>query len=184
MHVYRTHPPFYAAYNSSAKPPLQVPDYSSLRIGGSSSLELRPELWSIRSPSSRKYASVHVVVVVGSMLQTLKSLAIVQRQACAQTSAHWSFAAASSYQQIRYFSSTETPSAASGDEAIMGVMGTSVTKKLWQERLTKNKDRLKHLPLPTPTPKLPQQTAVTYAFSSDRFLQEQASHWLEKIAFQ
>lgn len=57
----------------------------------------------------------------------------------------------------------------------MGVMGTSVTKKLWQERLTKNKDRLQHLPLPTLTPKLPQPTAVTYAFSSDRFLQEQAS---------
>ncbi|KAL3154228.1 hypothetical protein ABBQ32_013731 [Trebouxia sp. C0010 RCD-2024] len=55
----------------------------------------------------------------------------------------------------------------------MGVMGTSVTKKLWQERLSKNKDRLKHLPLPTPTPKPPQQIAVNYAFSSDRFLQEQ-----------
>lgn len=87
-------------------------------------------------------------------------------------------AAASSQQQLRHLSGTEGLSAGTGgtgEEAIMGVMGTSVTKKLWQERLTKNKDRLKHLPLPTPAPKLPQKTAVTYAFSSDRFLQEQAS---------
>ena len=89
--------------------------------------------------------------------------------------AYWGVAAVISQPQIRCLSSTETAPAGTGEEAIMGVMGTSVTKKLWQERLTKNKDRLQHLPLPTLTPKLPQPTAVTYAFSSDRFLQEQAS---------
>ncbi len=65
--------------------------------------------------------------------------------------------------------------AASGDETVMGMIGTSVTKKLWQERLTKNKDRLKHLPLPALDAKPPQQTTVTYPFSGDKFLQEQVS---------
>ena len=76
------------------------------------------------------------------------------------------------------YASTLVPSASSGDETIMGMIGTSVTKKLWQERLTKNKDRLKHLPLPSPTPKHPYQTSVTYPFSSDRFLQEQAREYM------
>ena len=110
------------------------------------------------------------------MLQTLRSVTHVQRQACTWMPAYWDVAAVILQPQIRYLSSTETAPAGTGEEAIMGVMGTSVTKKLWQERLTKNKDRLQHLPLPTPTPKLAQPTAVTYAFSSDRFLQEQASN--------
>lgn len=113
----------------------------------------------------------------------LQCLTNVQRQACIRIpGAYWGVAAASSQQQLRCLSGVEGLSAGTagpGEEAIMGVMGTSVTKKLWQERLIKNKDRLKHLPLPTPTPKLPQQTAVTYAFSSDRFLQEQASNCLD-----
>lgn len=118
------------------------------------------------------------LLVACTMLQTLRSVTHAQRQACTRVSTFWGVAAATSQQQIRYLSSTGTTSAGTGEEAIMGVMGTSVTKKLWQERLTKNKDRLQHLPLPTPTPKLPQPTAVTYAFSSDRFLQEQASDCL------
>lgn len=123
--------------------------------------------------------AVHYLFVARTMLQSLKCLTNVQRQACNRIPAYWGVAAASSQQQLRYLSGNDGLSAGTvgpGEEAIMGVMGTSVTKKLWQERLTKNKDRLKHLPLPTPTPKLPQQTAVTYAFSSDRFLQEQASN--------
>ncbi len=71
------------------------------------------------------------------------------------------------------FSRNITPSALGGDETVMGMIGTSVTKKLWQERLTKNKDRLKHLPLPALNAKPPQPITVTYPFSSDRFLQEQ-----------
>ena len=59
------------------------------------------------------------------------------------------------------------------NETVLGMMGTPVTKKLWQERLTKNKDRLAHLPLPELTTKSPQTTSVTYPFSSDRILQEQ-----------
>lgn len=112
------------------------------------------------------------------MFRTLKSLVKVERQTCGQTSGFWGVAAACTHLQTQYVSSTYVHSAAGGHEAIMGVMGTSVTKKLWQERLSKNKDRLKHLPLPTPTPKPPQQIAVNYAFSSDRFLQEQASNSL------
>lgn len=112
------------------------------------------------------------------MLQRLNLLAKVERQTCSQTYAFWGVAAASTHLQTQYVSSAGVHSAAGGHEAIMGVMGTSVTKKLWQERLSKNKDRLKHLPLPTPTPKPPEQIAVNYAFSSDRFLQEQASNSL------
>ena len=132
----------------------------------------------LRSVYPKLKLAVHHMFVKFTMLQTLKSFTHVQRQACTRVSAYWGIAAACSQQQLRCLSSVERLSAGTagtGEEAIMGVMGTSVTKKLWQERLTKNKDRLKHLPLPTPTPKLPQQTAVTYAFSSDRFLQEQAS---------
>ncbi len=78
-----------------------------------------------------------------------------------------------SFQGSLSFFSNVTPSALGGDETVMGMIGTSVTKKLWQERLTKNKDRLKHLPLPALHAKPPQPITVTYPFSSDRFLQEQ-----------
>ena len=117
------------------------------------------------------------------MLKTLKLVAKVHRQTCGQTSAIWGIGDASAHQQTRCVSLTGLHLAAGGHEAIMGVMGTSVTKKLWQERLTKNKDRLKHLPLPTPKPKPPQQIVVNYAFSSDRFLQEQASNSLNTAFF-
>ena len=59
------------------------------------------------------------------------------------------------------------------DEKIMGMAGTSVTRKLWQQRLTKNKERLQHLPLSAPSPRPPHTIAVTYPLQTDRFLQEQ-----------
>ena len=104
----------------------------------------------------------------------MRALASVHRRLHCRSSAGWNISAAFWCQQTQVYASTLVPSGSSGDETIMGMIGTSVTKKLWQERLTKNKDRLKHLPLPSPTPKLPQQTSVTYPFSSDRLLQEQA----------
>lgn len=79
-----------------------------------------------------------------------------------------------------FFSNVVLPATAS-DEAVMGMIGTSVTKKLWQERLTKNKDRLKNLPLPVLTAKPPHQTTVTYPFSQDRFLQEQVQGRVCKV---
>lgn len=59
------------------------------------------------------------------------------------------------------------------DEKIMGMAGTSVTRKLWQDRLTKNRERLQHLPLSAPKGRPPHKIAVTYPLGSDRFLQEQ-----------
>lgn len=61
------------------------------------------------------------------------------------------------------------------DEKIMGMAGTSVTRKLWQDRLTKNKERLQHLPLSAPSPRPPHTISVTYPLNTDRFLQEQVS---------
>ena len=69
--------------------------------------------------------------------------------------------------------STVTDIAQSSDEKIMGMAGTSVTRKLWQERLTKNRERLQHLPLSAPKGRPPHKIAVTYPLGSDRFLQEQ-----------
>lgn len=59
------------------------------------------------------------------------------------------------------------------DEKIMGMAGTSVTRKLWQDRLTKNKERLQDLPLSAPSPRPPHEIAVTYPLKTDKFLQEQ-----------
>ena len=97
----------------------------------------------------------------------------MQRPSCARCFVLLRHCVLSTTELTRSFSAISVPPVSSGDETIMGMIGTSVTKKLWQERLTKNKDRLKHLLLPSPTAKLPQQTKVTYPFSSDRFLQEQ-----------
>lgn len=99
----------------------------------------------------------------------LRSLPRIQRGAGVLANAP----SVGSFQGFLLFSSNTTPSALGGDEIVMGMIGTSVTKKLWQERLTKNKDRLKHLPLPALNAKPPQPITVTYPFSSDRFLQEQ-----------
>ncbi|KAL0055761.1 hypothetical protein WJX82_004111 [Trebouxia sp. C0006] len=99
----------------------------------------------------------------------LRSLTRIQRDAGVLANAP----IVGSLQGSLLFSSNITPSALGGDETVMGMIGTSVTKKLWLKRLTKNKDRLKHLPLPALNAKPPQPITVTYPFSSDRFLQEQ-----------
>ena len=103
------------------------------------------------------------------MLRSLRSTLHVQLDAgfpsCLRIS--------SNTMQLRCDSSSVASPTHGTDESVMGMTGTPVTKKLWQERLTKNKDRLKHLPLPELTAKPPQNMTVTYPFSSDRLLQEQ-----------
>ena len=110
----------------------------------------------------------------------LRSLTRIQRDAGVLANAPF----VGSLQGSLQFSSNISPSALGGDETVMGMIGTSVTKKLWQERLTKNKDRLKHLPLPALNAKPPQPITVTYRFSSDRFLQEQvwAQTYLDSVS--
>ena len=123
------------------------------------------DAWFLR----KAFSAVCVYICLNPAAAMLRSLTRIQRDAGVLANAP----IVGSLQGSLLFSSNITPSALGGDETVMGMIGTSVTKKLWLKRLTKNKDRLKHLPLPALNAKPPQPITVTYPFSSDRSLQEQ-----------
>ncbi|CAL8466765.1 g6301 [Coccomyxa elongata] len=58
------------------------------------------------------------------------------------------------------------------DEDIVGIY-TSQTKKLWIDRLNREKALVEGSPLPTPTPKPPQRLSISYPFATSPLLQEQ-----------
>ncbi|KAK9916242.1 hypothetical protein WJX75_000412 [Coccomyxa subellipsoidea] len=58
------------------------------------------------------------------------------------------------------------------DEDIVGIY-TSQTKKLWIDRLNREKKLVESSPLSTPKPKPPQRLSISYPFSTSPLLQEQ-----------